>query len=101
MKNIDFQCVDGIPTEISDFWISFSYGSPVTFVQRGDVTTNADTAKAIADLNNQYALTDSIKDLQKLGRFVTITGIAYSFFSSSKFKRVIDDLELAVTLHKN
>ena len=79
MKNIDFQCVDGIPTEISDFWMSFSYGSPVTFVQRGDVTTNADTAKAIADLNNQYALTDSIKDLQKLGRFVTITGIAYSY----------------------
>ena len=80
MKNIDFECVDGIPTEIADFWISFSYGTPITFVQRGDISNgNDDTAKAIADLNNQYALTDSIKDLQRLGRFVTITGIAYSY----------------------
>lgn len=80
MKNIDFECVDGIPTEISDFWISFSYGTPICFVQRGDITNaNPDTAKAIAELNNQYALTDSIKDLQRLGRFATITGIAYSY----------------------
>ena len=80
MKNIDFECVDGIPTEISDFWISFSYGTPITFVQRGDITEgNPDTAKAIADLNNQYALTDSMRDLQRLGRFATITGIAYSY----------------------
>ena len=80
MKNIDFECVDGVPTEISDFWISFSYGTPITFVQRGDITDgNPNTAKAIANLNNQYALTDSLKDLQRLGRFVTITGIAYSY----------------------
>ena len=79
MKNIDFECVDGIPTEVSDFWISFMYGSPVTFVQRGDVTADEETADAIAELNNQYSLTDSTKDLQRLGRFTTITGIAYSY----------------------
>ena len=80
MKNIDFECVDGIPTEISDFWISFSYGSPITFVQRGDISNgDENTAKAIAELNNQYALTDSLRDLQRLGRFATITGIAYSY----------------------
>ena len=80
MKDIDFECVDGIPTEISDFWISFSYGTPICFVQRGDITnSNQETAQAIAELNNQYALTDSTRDLQRLGRFVTITGIAYSY----------------------
>ena len=80
MKSIDFECVDGIPTEISDFWISFSYGTPITFVQRGDISQgNPATAKAIAELNNQYAMTDSLKDLQRLGRFVTITGIAYTY----------------------
>lgn len=80
MKNIDFECVDGVATEISDFWISFAYGTPITFVQRGDITQgNPNTAKAIADLNNQYAMTDSLRDLQKLGRFITITGIAYSY----------------------
>ena len=80
MKNIDFQCVDGVATEISDFWISFSYGTPITFVQRGDISQgNPNTAKAIAELNNQYAMTDSLRDLQKLGRYVTITGIAYSY----------------------
>jgi len=82
MPEIDTQAVDGIPAEISDFWISFAWSNPISLIQRGDSET--DKAEAIKELNNQYAATGHIRDMQKLARFVEICGVGYTLIEINK-----------------
>lgn len=82
MKDIDVQAVDGIPAEITDFWVAFAWSSPISLIQRGDGEANK--AEAIKELNNQYASTGHVRDMQKLARFVEICGIGYTLIEINK-----------------
>lgn len=77
MTWVDFECVDGIPTEVTDFWVGFGWGNPITLVQRGD-SKNETASDGIAELNANYALTGNARDLQTLAHYIEICGIAYT-----------------------
>lgn len=78
MTWVDFECVDGIPTEVTDFWVGFGWGNPITLVQRGDSKNGEEAARGIAELNANYALTGNARDLQTLAHYVEICGIGYT-----------------------
>lgn len=79
-SDIDFHVIDNLAKEAVDFWVSFGWSNPITIIQRGD-TDEADkeTGEGIAELNNSYAMTGSIGDLQRLADFVITTGIGYTY----------------------
>lgn len=78
--DIDVQTVDPIANEIATFKISYHFGIPFTFVQRGshDSGSQAET-DAIALLNECYSAENLGRKQTELGRFVEICGIGYSF----------------------
>lgn len=78
----DINCIvnDNIAAEITDFKLGFMWSNPITFVQRG---LNDDGLpienKGINQINECYD-TEYIKSkVQKLGRFVEIGGVGYSY----------------------
>ena len=77
-KDIDCECVDNIANEVTEFNLGFKWGNPITLVQRGE-RTGEDEIKAVSILNDCYE-TESIKTkTQKLGRFVEIDAIGYTY----------------------
>lgn len=80
MEWIDYQCVDNIAAEITEFWKGFAWGFPISYVQRGDSDIeNSDIAKGIAELNNNFGMLGNDRKLQELAYYILITGIGYSF----------------------
>ena len=80
MTWIDYQCVDNIAAEITEFWKGFAWGFPISYVQRGDSDIeNSDIAKGIAELNNNFGMLGNDRKLQELAYYLLITGIGYSF----------------------
>lgn len=77
--DIDVQTVDSVANEISTFKISYHFGIPFTFVQRGTHDSGSDDeTDAIALLNECYAAENLGRKQTELGRFVEICGIGYT-----------------------
>lgn len=85
MEWIDCQYVDNVAKEANDFWIGFGWGNPITLVQRGDsVDDNGEKAKGIAELNNCYAATGNVRDLQEMANFIVKCGHCYTLTELNK-----------------
>ncbi len=79
MPWIDCQYVDNVAKEANDFWIGFGWGNPITLVQRGDSSDDDGIiARGIAELNNCYAATGNVSDLQKIANFIVKCGHCYT-----------------------
>ena len=76
MQWIDFQNVDNVARQVTDFWTAFSDGIPITLIQRGDVETGK--SEGIARLNNQYAMTGIDRATNRMSFFKQITGLVYT-----------------------
>ena len=74
--DINCECVDNVANEITEFNLGFKWGYPITLVQRGQDETKS---KAIALLNDCYETQNIKAKTQKLGRFVEICGIGYTY----------------------
>lgn len=78
--DIDCQCVDNVANEISTFHTSFKWGNPITFVQRGEKDSGKENEPlAVCLLNECYESEEIRKKTQKLGRFVEVGGIGYTY----------------------
>lgn len=80
--DIDIHSIDNIAHQAVAFNEAYHWGNPITFVQRGVKDSNTDTeneAKAIALFNECYSAEKADSKTQMLGRFIEITGIAYTF----------------------
>ena len=78
--DINVQTVDPIAHEITIFKEGYHWGNLINFVQRGLQDSGTDTENdAIALLNECYAAENAGRKQKKLGHFVEITGIGYTF----------------------
>ena len=84
MDWINCQCVDNVAKEANDFWIGFGWGNPITLVQRGDTPKDDNIAKGIQELNNCYAATGNISDLQQMADFIVKCGHCYTLSELNK-----------------
>lgn len=75
---INAQCVDNVAAEVADFWLGFQWGNTPTFVPRGEIE-DKDTTEAVKRLNDAYEATSYRMKQQRLGRFVEIAGIGYTY----------------------
>lgn len=77
---IDVQTVDCIANEIVTFKKGFHWGSPISFVQRGlKDSGSTEENEAITLLNECYAAENVGQKQMRLGHFVEITGIGFTF----------------------
>ncbi len=78
--DIDVQTVDCIAHEVADFKIGYHWGNLVRFVSRGlkDSGTLGEN-EGISLLNECYDAENAGQKQKKLGYFVEITGIGYTF----------------------
>lgn len=78
---INVQTVDTIAHEIVEFKEGFHWSNPINFVQRGvvDSSDNESEIKAISMLNECYSAENLGKKQKKLGHFVEICGIGFTF----------------------
>lgn len=78
--DIDVQTVDPIAHEITVFKEGYHWGNLINFVQRGVKDSGTgDENDGIALLNECYAAENAGRKQKKLGHFVEITGIGYTF----------------------
>jgi len=79
-SEIDIQSTDNVAHEITEFNLGFKWGNPITIVQRGEKDSgNEREAEGISLLNECYSAEDIKSKTQKLGRFVEIGGIGYTY----------------------
>lgn len=79
-KDIDVQSVDNVAHEITEFNLGFKWGNPITIVQRGEKDSGSrDEIDAISLLNEGYSAEGIKSKTQKLGRFVEIGGVGYTY----------------------
>lgn len=78
MPWIDCQAVDNVAHEISDFWIGYEFGNPITLVQRGDSEKSEIKAQGIRNLNNYFSATGSSSDQQKIANYIVKCGRCYT-----------------------
>lgn len=77
---IDNKVVDNVAAEVTDFKLGYFWGNPITFVQRGEKDSGTEQeSEAIALLNEAYEAEGIKEKNQKLGRFVEICGIGYTY----------------------
>lgn len=74
--DINCECVDNVANEVTEFNLGFKWGYPITLVQRGQDETKS---KAIALLNDCYETQNIKAKTQKLGRYVEICGVGYTY----------------------
>ena len=74
--DIDCECVDNVANEATEFNVGFKWGYPITLVQRGQ---DEGKASLISRLNDCYELQNIKAKTQKLGRFVEICGVGYTY----------------------
>lgn len=90
--DIDCVAVDNLANEITEFKLGYNWGFPITLVQRGErdkdnLLNNLDEevppiskeAQAITIINECYDAENSSAKTQKLGRFIEICGIGYTY----------------------
>lgn len=77
-SDIDCWCVDNVANEITDFWVNYGWGNPITLVRRDD-NNNEVSADAISEINRCYEAEGNRRKSQQLGRFVEIGGNGYTF----------------------
>ena len=78
--DINVQTVDPIAHEITIFKEGYHWGNLINFVQRGLKDSGSGTENdAITLLNECYAAENAGRKQKKLGHFVEITGIGYTF----------------------
>ena len=75
-SDIDCECVDNVANEITEFNLGFKWAFPITLVQRGQ---DENKSGKISKLNHFYESQNIKSKTQKLGRFVEICGIGYTF----------------------
>ena len=78
--DIDVKTVDAIAHEITVFKEGYHWGNLINFVQRGlKDSGSSDENEGITLLNECYAAENAGRKQRKLGHFVEITGIGYTF----------------------
>lgn len=75
-SDINCECVDNVANEITEFNLGYKWGYPITLVQRGE---EEGLASSISLLNNFYESENIRSKGQKLGRFVEICGVGYTY----------------------
>ena len=77
---IDVQTVDSIAHQITDFKVSYHWGSQINLVTRGIKDSGSEEEnEGIALLNECYTAENVGKKQKKLGYFVEVTGIGYTY----------------------
>lgn len=77
---IDVQTVDNIANQVTQFKIGFVWSNVINFVSRGAKDSGSDDEnEGIALLNECYAAENIGMKQRRLGYFVEITGIGYTF----------------------
>lgn len=77
--DIDFTCVTNVANEVTEFKLGYQW-VPITLVQRGTKDSGGrNESDAITLLNECYQAEGIDGKIQKLGRFVEICGIGYTF----------------------
>lgn len=84
--DIDFQSVDNVAAEVTEFNTSYRWGNPVTLIQRGEVDAGIgeDETVDVALLNECYDAQDINSKNQELGRYVEICGVGYTYVDLNK-----------------
>ena len=90
--DIDCKAVDNVANEITEFKLGYNWGFPITLVQRGErdqknllkdyngsLPPISEKAQAITILNECYDAENCSAKTQKLGRFVEICGLGYTY----------------------
>jgi hypothetical protein len=78
--DIDNWCVDNVANEVTEFKLSYNWGSPITLAMRDrNNVDNADIAKGIFELNKFYDLLGYKSKQQELARYVEIGGVGYTY----------------------
>ena len=75
-KDIDCKCVDNVANEITEFNLGFKWAFPITLVQRGEANHKSNL---ISKVNDFYETQNIREKTQKLGRYVEVCGIGYSY----------------------
>ena len=84
--DIDFQSVDNVAAEVTEFNTSYRWGNPITFIQRGEVDAGDGRNETVdvALLNECYDSQDIQSKNQELGRYVEICGVGYTYVDLNK-----------------
>lgn len=78
--DIDIQMNDNVANEITDFNVGFKWSQSINLVQRGEKDSGTeDESLAINLLNEQYEAESIRAKTQKLGRFVEVGAIGYTY----------------------
>lgn len=78
--DIDCQCVDNVASEVSNFWLSYGWGNPITLAMRKQNNeANKDITDGIFELNKFYDIIGNKSKNQELANFVVKAGIGYTF----------------------
>lgn len=79
-KEIDVQCIDNVANEVTEFNVGFKWSQSINLVQRGEKDNGTeDESLAISMLNEQYESEGIRAKTQKLGRYVEIGAIGYTY----------------------
>ena len=110
-KEIDIECIDNVCAEVTTFKTSYHWGNEITLVQRGTADsgkTNTAENEAIALLNECFTAEDNKAHGLKLGYFVEVTGIGFTYVdvnteydpidNSSYFHHVVADPRCAYVI---
>lgn len=79
-SDIDNWCVDNVANEVSNFWLGYGWGNPITLSmrKRSDNSTK-DITDGIFELNKFYDIIGNKSKNQELAEFVVKSGIGYTF----------------------
>jgi SPP1 family phage portal protein len=79
--DIDFETVDNVAAEATEFNTSYRWGNPITLIQRGEIDAGEGKNESpdVALLNECYDAEDINSKNQELGRWVEICGVGYTF----------------------
>ena len=103
-SDIDCECIDNVANEVTEFNLGFKWAFPITLVQRGQ---DSNKSKAISKLNDFYETQNIREKTQKLGRYVEICGVGYSYVDKaptghiSPFKVEVLDPMFAFVVRSN
>lgn len=78
--DIDIVVNDNVANEVTEFNVGFKWSQSINLVQRGEKDSGTeDESLAISMLNEQYEIENVRAKTQKLGRFVEIGAIGYTY----------------------
>lgn len=77
---IDNWFPDNVANEITEFKLGYIWGSPITLVQRGENDTGKENESLPISMLNEFYQTQNINDTtQKLGRYVEVCAVGYTY----------------------